>query len=150
MSESTAFPARISLVTLGVTDLPRATAFYQALGLPLATPSDGTVSFFRTAGALLSLFPIADLAADAGVTPDGEGFRRMALAVNVESPAEVDAALAIAVQAGGELVKAGQRVFWGGYSGYFADPEGNLWEVADNPFWPLDEAGLPQIPEAED
>jgi catechol 2,3-dioxygenase-like lactoylglutathione lyase family enzyme len=146
MTESSGLPARISLVTLGVTDLARVTAFYRALGWPLTASSDETVSFFRTAGAILALFPTTDLAADAGIAPEGQGFRRVALAVNVDSPAAVVAALQAAVQAGGTIVKPGEKVFWGGYSSYFADPEGNLWEVAHNPGWPLDERGLPQLP----
>jgi uncharacterized glyoxalase superfamily protein PhnB len=73
---------------------------------------------------------------------------RASLAINVASPAEVDAALAKVAEVGGRVVKQAQKVFWGGYSGYFSDPEGNLWEVAHNPFWPLDERGLPVIPES--
>ena len=148
MSDVAFPPPRISLVTLGVSDLARATAFYQALNWPLVQNGGEGVSFFRTGGALLSLFPSTDLAQDAGVPAAGEGFRQIALAINVASPQEVDAALEAAVAAGGALVKAGQRVFWGGYSGYFADPDGHLWEVAHNPFWPLDAAGLPVIPES--
>ena len=148
MSTAAFPPPRISLVTLGVSDLARATTFYQRLGWPpVANAGDG-VSFFHTAGALLSLFPSSDLAADAGVPFAGDGFRHIALAINVASAQEVDAALDAAVAAGGTLVKQGQQVFWGGYSGYFADPDGHLWEVAHNPFWPLDAAGLPVIPES--
>lgn len=141
-----ALPARIALVTLGVTDLARSTAFYQALGWPLAAGSGAEVSFFRTAGALLSLFPYTELAADAGVPAGGDGFRRVSLAINLESPAQVDAALDAATAAGATLVKPPQETSWGGYSGYFADPDGNLWEVAHNPYWPLDESGLPVLP----
>jgi catechol 2,3-dioxygenase-like lactoylglutathione lyase family enzyme len=153
MTHSSGAPARISLVTLGVADLAAATAFYRALGWSQVLPATEDVSFFRTAGALLSLYGLADLAADAGIeaqpVPAGlKGGR--SIAINVQSPEEVDAALAAAEAAGGQLVKPGQKVFWGGYSGYFADPEGNLWEVAHNPFWPLDERGLPVIPEAEE
>lgn len=141
-----ALPARISLVTLGVTDLARATAFYRRLGWPLAAGSGEEVSFFRTAGALLSLFPYTDLAEDAHVPADGDGFRRVSLAINLDSPAQVDAALAEAAAAGATLVKPPRQASWGGYSGYFADPDGHLWEVAHNPFWPLDESGLPVLP----
>ena len=142
-------PARISLVTLGCTDLPALTAFYRRLGWPQVTPADEGVSFFRLAGSLLSLFPATELAADATVPvePSAAEFRSSrSLAINLASPAEVDAALAVAQAAGGRVVKPAQEVFWGGYSGYFADPEGNLWEVAHNPVWPLDERGLPVIP----
>ena len=141
-----ALPARIALVTLGVTDLARSTAFYQELGWPLVAGSGEEVSFFRTAGALLSLFPYTDLAADALVSADGNGFRRVSLAVNLNSPAEVDAALAAAEAAGATLPKPPQQASWGGYSGYFTDPDGHLWEVAHNPHWPLDESGLPVLP----
>jgi len=125
----------ISMITLGVRDLQVATAFYQqGLGLPrLEFESEG-VCFFQLAGAWLSLFPLEELAKDAGVDPAGSGFRAMSLAQNVASEAEVDEVLALAVKAGGTLVKAGQKVFWGGYSGYFADPDGHLWEIAFNPF----------------
>ena len=148
-----AVPARISLVTLGCTDLPTLTAFYRALGWPQVTPADEGVSFFRLAGALLSLFPTTELAADATVPVEQSTaeFRSLrSLAINVASPQEVETALAAVAAAGGRVVKPAQKVFWGGYSGYFADPEGNLWEVAHNPFWPLDERGLPVIPEHEE
>ncbi|MBR7835943.1 VOC family protein [Actinospica durhamensis] len=152
MTHPDTVPARISLVTIGVTDLAKATAFYRAIGWPQVLPAEADVSFFRTAGAILSLYGLADLAADAqieaGPVPEGLKAGR-SIAINVASPAEVDAALALAEAAGGTLVKPGQQVFWGGYSGYFADPEGNLWEVAHNPFWPLDERGLPLLPQAE-
>jgi catechol 2,3-dioxygenase-like lactoylglutathione lyase family enzyme len=141
-------PARISLVTLGVADVARATAFYQALGWPLSSASvEGEVSFFRTAGGLLGLFGAADLATDAGLpaTPAG-GFRGVALAINVASPQEVDAALAAAVAAGGTVPQPARTTEWGGYSGYFADPDGHAWEVAHNPFWPLGPDGLPVLP----
>lgn len=144
--------ARISLVTIGVADLPKVTAFYTALGWPQVLPAADDVSFFRTAGSILALYGLADLAADAGVEPRPEPLSAgvkpgIALAINLGSPAEVDGALGVVEAAGGRLVKPAQEAFWGGYSGYFADPEGNLWEVAHNPFWPLDERGLPAIPQ---
>lgn len=125
----------ISMITLGVQDLQVATVFYQhGLGLPrLEFESEG-VSFFQLAGAWLSLFPREELAKDAGVDPTGSGFRGLSVAQNVASEKEVDEVLALAVRAGGTLVKAGEKVFWGGYSGYFADPDGHLWEIAFNPF----------------
>jgi len=142
-------PARISLVTLGVADVARATAFYQALGWPLSPSSaEGEVSFFRTAGGLLGLFGAADLAADASAqAPPATGFRGVTLAINVADPQEVDAALAAAVAAGGTLQQPARTTEWGGYSGYFADPDGHAWEVAHNPFWPLGPDGLPILPE---
>ena len=142
------FPARISLVTLGVRDLDALTTFYQAIGLELSGASvAGEVSFFRTGGAILALWGVADLAADAGLpAPLLQNFRGVAYAINVESREEVDAALATVEAAGGLVTKAAVATDWGGYNGYFADPEGNVWEVAHNPFWPLDEKGLPILP----
>ena len=145
-----AVPARISLVTLGCENLEALTEFYVALGWPQVLPADEGVSFFRLAGSILSLYPESDLAADAMVPLErtaAEFRTRHGLAINVASPAEVDAALAHVAEIGGRVVKVGRKAFWGGYSGYFADPEGNLWEVAHNPFWTLDDRGLPIIPE---
>ena len=141
-------PARVNLVTLGVGDLGRATAFYQALGWPLASASvDGEVSFFRTGGCIVGLWGRDKLAADAHVpaTPP-QPFGGVALAINVESPEAVTAALDAAVAAGATLRKAGEATDWGGFSGYFADPDGHLWEVAHNPFWPLDAEGRVSLP----
>jgi hypothetical protein len=127
---------RISLITLGVTDLDRSIRFYRdGLALPMREGTEG-VAFFETRGTWLALYPWAELAADAGVDAAGSGFRGITLAHNVRSTADVDRVLRKAVDAGATLVKAGQPVFWGGYSGYFADPDGHLWEVAWNPhFW---------------
>jgi catechol 2,3-dioxygenase-like lactoylglutathione lyase family enzyme len=137
-----AFAPRLSLVTLGVADTARSRDFYERLGLVAAAASQGDVAFFQlTNGMALALFPRDKLAEDATVTNDGVGFDGVTLAQNVGSPAEVDAVLAEAVACGARLVKPGQAVFWGGYSGYFADPDGHLWEIAHNPFFPLDEAG---------
>ena len=125
--------ARISLITLGVSDLERSIAFYRdGLGLPKAEGPD-SIAFFQTSGTWLSLYPREKLAEDAQVPAEGSGFRGFALAHNVGSPEEVDALLARAVEAGAKLIKPGQKVFWGGYSGYFADPDDFLWEVAWNP-----------------
>jgi hypothetical protein len=149
-SSSSPVPARISLVTLGCENLAKLTEFYAALGWSQVVPAEQGVSFFRLAGSVLALFPAADLAADAMVAVERTAavFRtRHALAINVAAAEEVDAALAHVAEVGGRVVKLGHPASWGGYSGYFADPEGNLWEVAYNPFWPLDERGLPVIPE---
>jgi len=141
-------PARLSVITLGVADIRRATDFYRALGWPLSPSSvPGVVSFFRTAGGLLALYGHRDLAADATVAADEPpAFRGVTLAINLDGPAEVDAALTAAVASGARLVKAARPTEWGGYSGYFADPDGHLWEVVHNPGWPLNEAGLPVLP----
>lgn len=130
---------RISLVTLGVKDLDRARTFYRdGLGFPLRAESNENVAFFDLDGRLvLALFDHNDLAHDAFVPPEGAGFRGFSLAHNVSSEAEVDRTLAHAVEAGATLTKPGQKVFWGGYSGYFKDPEGFLWEVAYNPLMDL-------------
>lgn len=127
---------RISMITLGVRDLAASIAFYErGLGLPrMESPPE--VAFFTLDGSWLGLYGREALAADAAVPAEGGGFAGVALAHNVSSEAEVDALLAQAVAAGARLVKPGQKVSWGGYSGYFADPDGHLWEVAYNPhFW---------------
>jgi uncharacterized protein len=127
---------RISFVTLGVGDLARATRFYaDVLGLPIRR-SLPEVTFFELGKTWLALYPRHLLAADAGVADDGAGFARFALAHNVRSLEEVDALLAQAEAGGGRIVRAGHRADWGGYSGYFADPDGFLWEVAWNPHFP--------------
>ena len=130
---------RISIITLGVADLPRSIEFYRdGLGLPLTDEDTESIAFFRIPGTWLSLYPHDALAEDVGIAPEGGGFSGVTLAHNVRSPAEVDALLDTAVAAGATLVKAGQDVFWGGYSGYFADPDGHLWEVAWNPYFVIE------------
>ena len=131
----------LSFVTLGVHDLVRATGFYKALGFAAHEPANEGVTFFELGGVILSLFPRTELAKDAAVEDSEPGFSGMSLAWNVASEAEADAALAHAVSCGATLVKAARKVFWGGYSGYFRDPEGHLWEVAYNPFGKFDERG---------
>ena len=129
---------RITLVTLGVSDLARSIRFYRdGLGLPQRETPE-SVAFFEMRGMWLSLYAREALAEDATVSPEGSGFRGFTLAHNVRSPEAVDRLLAEAVAAGATLVKPGQKVFWGGYSGYFADPDGFLWEVAWNPDLPVD------------
>ncbi len=136
-SEKTSLEPRVSFITLGVRDLERATRFYKdVLGLPQLPSPPGVVSFFEMGRTWLALFPREDLAADAGVTPEGSGFPGFALAHNVRSEAEVDQLLAEAAAGGGRIVKPGQPTDWGGYAGYFADPDGFLWEVAWNPKFP--------------
>lgn len=132
---------RISIVTLGVSDLGRATAFYETMGLVAGMKVPGDVVFFQMGGILLALWPREKLAADAGVEDSRPGFSGVAFAYNTRSEAEVDTVLAKAEQAGGRIVKPAQRAFWGGWYGYFEDTEGNLWEVAHNPGFPLDAEG---------
>lgn len=127
--------ARLSLVTLGVADLARARAFYLALGLPLRPESQDSVAFFQLHGLWLSLYAREALAEDVGCDAAGSGFRGITLAHNVRSKEEVARVLKEAEAAGGRIVKPAQDVFWGGHSGYFADPDGHLWEVAYNPFF---------------
>ncbi len=143
-----AVPARISLVTLGVGDLRRATAFYEALGWRRSSVGGGEVSFFATADGVLALYPFDDLAADAGLEPGPRPAPgRVALAINVETEEAVEQVLAEVTAAGGTVTKAATRAPWGGYSGYFTDPDGNLWEVARNPGFAFDERGSVVLPE---
>lgn len=132
---------RISIVTLGVTDMVKARAFYEALGFKAGAASSEHVTFFQAGGMILGLYGRSALAEDAHVKDAPTGFRAVSLGHNVHSEAEVDAVLAEAVAAGARLLKPGQKVFWGGYSGYFADPDGHMWEVAHNPFFPLAKDG---------
>lgn len=127
---------KISLITLGVTDLPRAITFYeQGLGLPRHPVASDGVAFFALQGTWLSLFPRHELARDIGIdATSATAFAGITLAHNVASREGVDQLLAQAVAAGATLIKAAQPVFWGGYSGYFQDPDGHYWEVAFNPF----------------
>ena len=127
---------RISMITLGVRDLSASVKFYeQGLGFPrLDSPPE--VAFFSLNGTWLGLYGREALANDANVSADGQGFESFALAHNVHSEEEVDEVMNQAIEAGATLVKQAQKVFWGGYSGYFKDPDGHLWEVAHNPhFW---------------
>ena len=133
---------RISMITLGVRNLDAAVGFYEkGLGFPrMESPPE--VAFFTLSGTWLGLYGREDLAEDAAVSPEGGGFEAFTLAHNVSSEKEVDEVVSQAVDAGATLVKKPQKVFWGGYSGYFKDLDGHLWEVAHNPlFWvgPLDE-----------
>lgn len=129
---------RLSLVTLGVADLERAAGFYEeGLGWKRGNQDPGVV-FFQMPGMILALWPRASLAEDARVKDaGGSGFGGVALAYNARSRDEVDAVLAEAGRAGARILKAAEATFWGGYSGYFADPDGHVWEVAHNPFWKI-------------
>jgi len=130
---------KISLITLGVSDFAKSLVFYrEGLGFKTHNYKEGDdVVFFELEGTWLSLYPKEKLAKDAQITTEGNGFAGFSLAHNVGSKIEVDAVFTHAVSVGAEPVKMPQEVFWGGYSGYFADPDGYLWEVAYNPFTDL-------------
>jgi catechol 2,3-dioxygenase-like lactoylglutathione lyase family enzyme len=136
---------RLSLVTLGVSDLARSRAFYEQLGWSSDTPVELDVAFFQLGGMVLSLWDRTSLAEDSGV-PLGSGFGAVALAYNVRSEAEVDAAIAEADAAGATISRAPSATFWGGYSGVFLDLDGHPWEVAHNPRWELAADGSVTLP----
>lgn len=138
----------ISLVTLGVRDLAASTAFYEAMGWRVSSDSvPDQVTFLVGGGVVIGLFGWDALALDAHLpTGSGEHFRGTSLAINLPDPATVDEVIAKAGELGAEIVKAPRSVFWGGYSGYFRDLDGHLWEVAHNPGWPLDEHGQVRLP----
>lgn len=137
MSPGTA-PRRLSVVTLGVADLDRSIAFYEALGWPRSSASvEGEVAFFKLDGAFLALFGRAALAEDAHVPDDGHGFAAVTTAINVDREDEVADVIVLAERAGATVTKPATRAFWGGVSGYFADPDGFLWEVVWNPGFPF-------------
>lgn len=138
---------RLSLVTLGVTDVSRSRAFYERLGWRAGGPSDENVAFFQSGGMILALWSREALAEDAGLTHTPPGFGGIALAHNVRARAEVDAVMAEAEAAGARILRPAQDVFWGGYTGYFADPDGHPWEVAWNPGFPIDDDGSVRLPE---
>lgn len=138
-------PQRVTLITLGVADLERAKAFYGAMGWT-PTNDEGEVVFYQINGMVLGFFGIGPLAKDQGRPDATLGTGAMTLAQNFESEAEVDAAYALALKAGATPLKAPEKVFWGGYSGYYADPDGHVWEVAHNPFWELNHDGSLTLP----
>lgn len=141
-------PAGPSLLTLGVTDVARATAFYEAVGFTRSTDSvEGEVTFLRCAGTHLGLWSHGKLADDAQLPADpAPAFRGSSIAMNLPDRETVDAVFARWVEAGATPQRAPHETFWGGYTSYVLDPDGHLWELAHNPGWPLDERGLPQLP----
>lgn len=139
-------PQRVTLITLGVADLDRSRRFYSDLGWTVTREQEG-VSFYQMHGAVLGLFGLSALAKDQGRPGGALGTGAMTLAQNFATVEEVDAAFAAALAAGATALKKPQKVFWGGYSGYWADPDGHVWEVAMNPFWPLNEDGSLTLPE---
>ena len=138
---------RISLITLGVQDLAASTAFYEALGWQRSMRQAEEVSFFQCGGLAFALWPWTSLAADAGISPERSGGGGFALAYNARTREEVDAVLTEVAALGATIVKPAGEVFWGGYSGYFSDLDGHLWEVAWNPGFALDAAGAVTLPE---
>jgi predicted CoA-binding protein/catechol 2,3-dioxygenase-like lactoylglutathione lyase family enzyme len=137
---------RLSFVTLGVASVARARAFYEKLGFKASSASTDDVTFLDAGGVVLALWGRAALAGDAGIADDGTGFSRVAVAHNVRAETDVAKVLAEAEAAGAAILKPAQKAFWGGTYGYFTDPDGHVWEVAHNPFFPLDAAGRVTLP----
>ena len=138
---------RISIITLGVKNLNQSRKFYERLGWRSSSVSNEGIVFFQASGMALALYPRSELAADANVAPEGSGFGGVTLAYNTRGREEVDALLAEAQKAGAKLRKPAQEAFLGGYSGYFSDPDGFLWEVAWNPFFQIAQDGSIQLAE---
>jgi uncharacterized protein len=139
-------PARLSIVTLGVDDVARSVTFYGALGWPRCESSNEVIAWFRLAGSYVGVFARASLAEDAHLPVDPRApFGGITMAINVESEHDVLDGLDAAVAAGGSLLKAAERADWGGFSGYFADPDGHPWEIAWNPFFLIDDEGRIEI-----
>jgi catechol 2,3-dioxygenase-like lactoylglutathione lyase family enzyme len=139
-------PQRVTLITLGVADLPASRSFYARLGWQEHGESQEGVAFYQMNGLALALFGLADLAADQGRAGAVLGTGAITLAQNFLTEAEVDAAFEAALAAGATALKRPEKVFWGGYSGYWADPDGHVWEVAMNPYWPLGADGSLRLP----
>lgn len=139
-------PQRVTLITLGVADLPASRGFYARLGWQEHGESQEGVAFYQMNGLALALFGLADLAADQGRAGAVLGTGAITLAQNFPTEAEVDAAFEAALAAGATALKRPEKVFWGGYSGYWADPDGHVWEVAMNPYWPLGADGSLRLP----
>jgi uncharacterized protein len=138
----------ITLITLGVADIAKATAFYRSLGFVKSNAaSQDEVSFFRAGGVVLALWGRDAQRDDANAADVWNGNGGMVVAQNVASEAEVDAVMARAATSGARILKPASKTFWGGYDGYFADPDGHVWEVAFNPHWGLDRQGLIELPE---
>jgi hypothetical protein len=135
---------RLTLVTLGVRDLPRSRSFYEALGWESPCEPESDVVFFPSGGMVFALWSRDELAKDSVVTDSG-GWGGITLAHNVGSPEEVDRVLEMARDAGGTIGRPGAETFWGGYSGVFIDPDGHPWEVAHNPHWDMDADGNVEI-----
>jgi uncharacterized protein len=140
--------AILSLVTLGVSDLERSIAFYEALGFRRKVTKAEGVGFFQAGAIIFAVWPASELSKDVNVAAaDAPAFRGVALAWNCSSQVDVDAAIEHARRAGASVPKPARKTFWGGYAGYFADPDGHLWEVAHNPHWPLGDDGRLTLPD---
>ncbi len=139
---------RVTLITLGVSDLDRSKEFYARLGWTIAEEQPSVI-FYQINGLALGLFPFDALAEDQGRPGEKLGVGGSTLAVNYSTEAEVDQAFEQALAAGATKLKAPEKVFWGGYSGYYADPDGHVWEIAMNPFWPLNKDGSLTLPKSE-
>jgi predicted lactoylglutathione lyase len=139
---------RLSFVTLGVADVARGRAFYERLGWKASSASvAGEVAFFQAGAIVFALFDRAAMAKDAQLPPERIASGGVSLAYNVRRKEEVDAVLAEAVAAGARLLKPAQQASWGGYTGHFADPDGHPWEVACNPYFPMDASGSVRVPD---
>ncbi|WP_088347861.1 MULTISPECIES: VOC family protein [Rhodomicrobium] len=137
---------RLSMITLGVRDVAAATAFYEGFGLARSPASQESVSFFQIGHGVLSLFGREALAEDANAGDVWSGAGGVTLAYNLPDEAGVDEVMARAEAVGARILKRPQKAFWGGYHGYFADPDGHVWEIAYNPFMPVDETGAVTLP----
>jgi len=133
--------ARVSIITLGVSDLVSATEFYQKLGWKKSDKSQDSISFLKGSNIILGLYGREELAKDVGVENTPPGFSGISLALNMPDEEAVDLFVQLAKSAGAKVVKQPQKVFWGGYSGYFSDLDGHLWEIAHNPFVGFDAQG---------
>jgi predicted lactoylglutathione lyase len=138
---------RVSLITLGVSDLKRSTEFYERLGWRRSMTKAEGIAFFQAGGMALALYPRDELAKDATIAPEGQGFSGITLAYNTRNHNEVDSVLKEVQDAGATILKPAQEAFWGGYSGYFSDPDGFIWEVAWNPHFPIAADGSIRIPD---
>ena len=136
---------RLSLITLGVSDLARARAFYEELGWKTRAEPEDDVVFFQSGGMIVALWGRDQLAEDSGIEDNG-GWGGITLAHNVRSPEEVDAVIDEARRAGARIAREGEETFWGGYSGVFVDPDGHPWEVAHNPRWTIADDGSTRLP----
>jgi uncharacterized protein len=144
---ASALKPRINIITFGVNDMVLMRGFYKRLGLVASSSSNESITFFDVNGIVLGLFSHHELAEDAAVKHEPmQNYKGVTVAWNAKSEAETDTILKHAEKAGAKILKPAQKVFWGGYSGYFADPENNLWEVAYNPFFAFDTEGRIVLP----